>query len=307
MHVAIIGAGTLGTVYGVHLAHAGACVSFVVRSNHETPSRPALIENVSSRRQLSLPAPDKTTHVLPNTEVVLLCVRAENLNDVLDAHANASPAVPWISLTPLLPAALIRARDATRGRLVAAMPGVAAYQPEGSSVIRYWTPRWTPTLLDQSFATNAAVLRWVSLARTSGIPAQFASNVDKLNPATTITFLPLVLLLDLSGGTVQQALASGMLDIASKAVRECRSIANTIGQVPAWAATAANLMRPASLRATIAMATMTYPEAIRFVERHFGRKTHVQNLGLAQDVIALGMQHHLDVTNLRALVNHRER
>ena len=85
MHVAIIGMGALGRVYGVRLALRAACsVTFVVRTGHAAvPLSLTRIDGDHASEALSSPTLD--TRVPADADVVLVCVRAEQLDASLDA------------------------------------------------------------------------------------------------------------------------------------------------------------------------------------------------------------------------------
>jgi hypothetical protein len=110
-----------------------------------------------------------------------------------------------------------------------------------------------------------------------------------MNPATTMTFLPLVLLLDAAGGTVELALQQpALVKLALEAMQECSAAARNVGEVPRWAGLLGRFVGPRALRAGVAIAQRTFPESVLFVEKHFGSKTHVQNVLLAREVSSIG-------------------
>jgi hypothetical protein len=49
------------------------------------------------------------------------------------------------------------------------------------------------------------------------------------------------------------------------------------------------------------VAQRTFPESVQFVEQHFGKKTHAQNVLLAQEVVALGHQYALSIQAMTEL------
>jgi ketopantoate reductase len=287
-HLAILGAGALGSVYGVRLAAVRGTVSFVVRSERASASPPIEIQRVGTQDRVCLAQPSRVDHVPSDAAIIALAVRADNLDDALEALLIAAPPVPVISLTPLMPASLLRLRALLQDRLVVAMPGVVAY-PAPSGVIRYWLPGLAPTLIDDRAGADHAVRVLVQWMIDAGIPARLQPNVDTMNPATTMTFLPLVLLLDAAGGTVELALKQpALVKLALAAVQECRSVAQHVGEVPRWAGLLGRFVGPRALRAGVGIAQRTFPESVLFVEKHFGRKTHAQNVLLAREVISIG-------------------
>lgn len=302
-HLAIVGAGALASVYGVRLASHGTTISFVVRSHRVKDPTPMVIECISTRERLTLEHPVRVARFPPQCSCIALAVRAENLDDSLDALVRSAPDVPVISLTPLLPTALRRLRTVVGDRLVVAMPGVVAYA-DPSGTIRYWLPRVAPTMFDDRFAGNPAVRAAVDSLIAAGIPAKFESHVDTMNSATTITFLPLVLLLDAAGGTAARALEERtLLKLAFQAVAECRKAAGFVGDVPAWAHFLTRFVGPRTIRMGVALGQRASPESVRFVEQHFGSKTHEQNVVLAREVISIGGQFGVDMEAMRRLTD----
>ncbi|MBI5538078.1 MAG: hypothetical protein HY898_35480 [Deltaproteobacteria bacterium] len=300
-HIAFIGAGALASVYGVRLALRSATVSFVVRSQRVGDTSPLATECISTRERLTLDRPARAAAIPADCSCVALAVRAENLDATLESLVRSGPDVPVISLTPLLPAALRRLREAVGERLVVAMPGVVAYA-DASSTVRYWLPRVAPTMLDDRFAGNPSVRAVHDALLAAGIPAKFESNVDKMNSATTITFLPLVLLLDAAGGTAARALeAPALLKLAFQAVAECRNAARFVGEVPAWAHLLTRFVGPRTIRIGISLGQRASPESVRFVEQHFGTKTHEQNVLLAREVISIGTEYGVKMDAMRRL------
>src|SRR5579859_4098640 len=143
MHVSILGAGSLGRVYGARLAQeAGETVSFVVRADARTDA--IAIERVDGEAH-RLDRPAYVLAIPPDADIVLVCVRAEQLDEALRT-LEGGPQVPAVVLTPMLPADYARMRDRLGARLIAAMPGVTAYTRD---VTRYWLPRTATTLLDE--------------------------------------------------------------------------------------------------------------------------------------------------------------
>src|SRR5262249_55632040 len=88
MHIAIIGAGALGRIYGVRLAKSGDDVSFVVRSAHLADTGPIAIELVGGDYGPDvLEAPRRVDTPPPDADVIVLAVRFEHAlgPELLDA------------------------------------------------------------------------------------------------------------------------------------------------------------------------------------------------------------------------------
>jgi len=80
LKVAILGAGALGRVYGVRLAQAHD-VTFVMKKTHE--QEPFQIERVDSEESHTLEEPVCAHAVPAEANIVLVCVRAEQLDEAL--------------------------------------------------------------------------------------------------------------------------------------------------------------------------------------------------------------------------------
>lgn len=303
LHVAIVGAGALGSVYGVRLALHHCRVTFVVRPGREADLSPIRIQRVGSPEVLDLASPQRAASIPPDADVVALAVRADNIDDKLDALLCQGPNVPLLTLTPFLPASLERLRKLLGSRVVVAMPGVVAYAND-AGMVRYWLPRSQPTLIDDRAASDPVMKSLLDRLQNAGISARFEPRVDALNPATTLTFLPLVVVLDVAGGTADRAVADrALLSLALDAVAECRQAASFVGTTPAWAGLLARFVGPTAIRVGIGLARRTFPESVTFVERHFGSKTHAQNVLLAREGVELGRSHGLPMSALSRLAD----
>src|SRR5580704_19609424 len=99
MHVAIVGAGSLGRVFGVRLSHVGVDVDFVVRDAARSDA--IRIEEVKSGEAMAIEAPSRLRAIPPHADVVLLCVGGHQIDDALVAEVRAGPTVPVVAITPM--------------------------------------------------------------------------------------------------------------------------------------------------------------------------------------------------------------
>ncbi len=287
MRVAVVGAGALGRVYGVRLAAAGHDVTFVVRAARAATPRPFVLEraNADGRRD-RLDAPRLATEVPDDAEAAIVAVRVDHLDGDLSAVLRRAEGVALVVVTPLLPRAKADLDGALGRPVVAAQPGVVAYEND-AGVVRYWLPRVAPTRIEASGAPEAVVHLAQALDR-AGLPTRLEPGVTQSNPATTATFFPIVLALDAAGGTVDDVLARGdVLDAMFAALRETRALAGRLGTSAPWAGTLARFASPLTLRVGVRLARSMSPEGVAFAERHFGQKTHAQNLAVARALVAL--------------------
>ncbi len=289
MHVAVIGVGALGQVYGVLLAVRAACsVTFVVKpGRRSTPLRIARIDGDGSSIHLEKPVVD--TRVPDLADVILVCVRAEQLDEVLDDLLAVGPPVPIVMLTPMLPPDLERLVRVHGARIRAGMPGVAGYLTHDGSC-RYWMPRVAPTLIDAAPPVPTAVEDLVRTLQAAGFGARLEPGVRDTNPATTIRFIPLAMGMDAAGG-VEPLLADGdLLRITLDAVVEGTALAAQVGRTPRWIDLLARFAGPISLRLGVSLARSRVPEVLSYIEEHFGRKLHAQNLAMARAIVAMARE-----------------
>src|SRR5829696_10586410 len=105
MHITVVGAGTLGRVYGLRLAAGGDEVSFVVRPSRAIDSSPFVIEQINgAHRRDVLERPVRVVALPPRTQVVLVAVRSEQIDEPLAELLRVERAAPIVVLTPLMPA-----------------------------------------------------------------------------------------------------------------------------------------------------------------------------------------------------------
>jgi ketopantoate reductase len=302
VHVAVVGAGALGRVYGVRLARvANEEVTFVVRDVSPAASEPGtrgasarapfVLERVDQHDDvLRLDAPAVATEVPRNADLVLVCVRGEQLGAELEALLARGPDAPAVVLTPMMPGDYDRLRAALGTRVIAAMPGVVAYT-RADGIVRYWLPRVAPTLIETQDPPRDALRALERALERAGMRARHEEGVHASNPATTATFVPLAMALDVAGG-VDALLADGALvELALRAADEGRALAQRIGKVAGWAAILTKFVGKTTLKLGVGLAKRQAPEAVFYVEEHFGRKLHAQNVAMARAMVALAARH----------------
>lgn len=308
MHICVIGAGALGKVYGVRLAVGGERVSFLVRPERLSEKDPFSIELVTgTQRRDTIPQPTRVDTIPADADVVLITVRVDQIDDRLASLLASAPDVPVISLTPLLPKDYDRLDSMlkSRGKLVAAQAGVVAYERDG--IVRYWLPKVSPTLFDTE-PKNDAVPKLVDALSKAGVPAKMEASVRTSNPATSIAFFPLVLALDAAGGTADAVLASkDVLKDAFAAVKETRDLAERIGPVAPWAGLLLKFVNPLALKLGIRLAQKASAEAVHFVELHFGKKVHAQNVKMGHEIVELAREHGARISAFESLLAQAEK
>jgi ketopantoate reductase len=286
MHVGIVGEGALGAVYGVRLARAGLEAAFVVRPGRESDTRPIAIERVDGdRRRDAIDAPVRVTDVPAYADVVLVCVRADQLSGALVDLLRKAPDVPVVILTPMMPDSFARMRAGLGDRVYAAMPSAIAHRQ--GNVVRYWLPALGTTLVDEGRPTAPAVVSLVAHLNAAGVRARIEKAVHETNPATTACFIPLAMALDAAGSVTALLGDPALLAIALKSAAEGRALGHRIGNPAAWASFVSRFASPMMLGFGVRLARARSPEIMTYIEEHFGRKLHEQNVAMARTLIEL--------------------
>jgi 2-dehydropantoate 2-reductase len=303
MHVTIVGAGALGRVYGTRLSLAGVDVSFVVRPKDASSTEPFVIEQVNGARERHvLERPTRVTAIPRDTDAVLVTVRFDQLEGALTDDATQGD-TPVVVITPLLPEQRRALAKRLGERLVPAMPGVVSYA-SARGAIRYWIVGAMATLLDDGGAP-AAQNRRGELARhleRSGFPTRVEHDVASMNAATTVAFFPLVLAIDAGGGVDGVLGDRRLLEVAMDAAKESTRLAAKLGRVVPAANLLMKYVGPFTLRAGVALARRLYPEAVTFVDQHFGPKLRAQSVAMGEAVLELGREHGVEMRALGELV-----
>lgn len=309
MRIAIVGAGALGRAYGVRLALAGEQVRFVVRPARAAAPEPFVIEQVNGDKERSvLDHPELVTSIPSDTEIVVLAVHLDQLVEgappqdgtpVADLLA-AGPNVPVVTLMPLFPRQLAALEAAAKKKIYPGMPGVTGYIDE-RGVLRYWVPRSAMTFFDMRGARTSVEELARALTRIH-IPTQLERDVGSLNAATTIAFFPFTAALGI-GGSVDGVLASKeLMHVVVEAAKECEALAKKVGRVASWAVLLGRFIGPFTLKPGVTLARRIAPEAVRFVEAHFGAKLAQQHAVVGAAILALGRERGVAMPELTRLL-----
>lgn len=282
MHVCIVGAGALGSVYGARLARFGGCeISVVARS--AAPASRERLERVEDGEVLAWEVPPRVTHAPPAADVILAFVRYEQLS-TLPARLGDSKA-PVVVMTPMMPQDHAALAEPLGARLLTGMPSVVAYRNDAGA-IRYWLPRLATTFVEARESPGAEA-ELVARLRRAEIHAKLVPDVLERNVATTVSFIPIAMALD-AGGSAEALLGDdALLLLALAAAAEGRELGKKVGKAEAWASTLLRFVGPRTLKVGIGLARSRAPEAVLYAEQHFGRKLHAQNLAMAERMIEL--------------------
>ena len=285
MRVSIVGAGALGSVYGVRLACRGGCDVEVV-GRRDGPRRRIRLEREEDGEILEWTSPPQVDRVSATADVAIVCVRYEDLEGLVPRLSGTS-AVPVV-MTPMMPSDRDRLARALGRPLLAGMPSALAYETSAGG-IRYWLPRVATTWIERGSPPGPEQELTVRLNR-AGVSARQDGDVLARNAATTVSFVPLAMALDV-GGSVDAVLAdSALLSLAIDAAAEGRELGRNLGKAEAWASTVLRFAGPLALRLGVGVARSRSPEIITYVEKHFGRKLHAQNVVMAERIVALAAE-----------------
>ncbi len=285
MHVAILGAGALGTVYGARLALFGGCeVSVIARS--PGPSRRVRLERVENGDVTLWEMPARVDRAPRRADVVLACVRYEQL-DAISARLEGGSA-PVVVLTPMMLQDHARLSAALPGRVRAGMPSVVSYENDARAV-RYWLPRMATTLIESpgDAGPEPELVRRLERAE---IGARTHDDVLERNVATTVSFIPIAMALDVAGSIDGVLQDEELLTLALDAADEGRELGRAVGKAEAWAALLLRFVGPFTFKVGIGIARSRAQEAVRYVEQHFGRKLHAQNVAMAARIVDLAKE-----------------
>ena len=311
MRIAVVGAGALGSTYALKLSHV-AQVVLVVRDLARAPKHIVAERANKNGPTVEGQAPRAVRAVPDDVDAVLVAVRVDQLDDaLLEALARGGPPHRIVvTLTPLLPAVYDRVVTKLGDRLVVAMPGVVAYEPDHdpSSTtrrIRYWTPKASPTQLDARAPGDPSAKMIDDLAQTlvaAGLPAEVKAAVRTTNPATTLAFFPLLLGIQAAGGSIARLLDDGaLLRLALDAAKETRALAKTVGELAGFAGLLLSFAGPFTIRAGIKLVRSRAPESLVFLEKHFGGKLLGQNAVMLRAIETLAGERGVPIASLLRL------
>jgi ketopantoate reductase len=305
MRIAIVGAGARGRIYGVRLAEHHD-VAWVVRPHRASEAGPIRIESAGlfdEARQLD--APRRVTSIPDDTELALVTLRFDTLcrPDADLARALRAPkGAEVIMLAPVFPSQRPALEALIGGRYASAMPGVSGYlDPRG--VVRHWVPPLTPTTVDDG-GGEAGTLRTalVTALERVGLPARLAPDVEALDAATTTSFFPVITAVAVAGSLEALARDRALTSLVLAALAECRPIAARFGRAAPGLGPAMRLVSPLTLSAAVAVLSQVAPEALHFVDHHFGPKLGEQHRLMGELILEQATAFDLDARSLRELV-----
>jgi 2-dehydropantoate 2-reductase len=289
MHLAIVGAGALGLVFGGRLAlHGGIESTLIVRPHRASDDSPVILERVDGAQEHEVWRPERFAALPDHADVIMVCVRYEQVNDELFALLRGSEA-PVVMMTPMMPTTYQRAKKVLGDRLLAGMPGVVSYVNEAGAV-RYWLPRTAPVLVEEPRPRVPVVDELIAGLVKAGMKARLEMGVHETNPATTVIFAPLMMALDAAGSIDALIHDREILDLGLKAADEAVKLSERIGKAAPFTPLLLKFVGPLTLKAGIALGRARSPEAVHYVEEHFGHKLRAQHISMAEDIVALATE-----------------
>jgi ketopantoate reductase len=309
MRIAIVGAGALGRAYGVRLALAGEDVRFVVRPARAAAPEPFVLEQLSGDKEHhTLERPRLVTSVPEDIDLVVIAVHLDHVVEAAAPEGStrvadllaAAPNVPIVTLTPLFPSQLAALEAASGKAIFAGIPGVAGHIDERGT-LRYWVPRSAMTFFDAR-AAHTPVEELARRLTRAGIPTQLAADVGSLNAATTIAFFPFTAALGIAGSVDGVLASKEIIHAVIEAAKECDVLAKKVGRVASWAQLLGRFIGPFTLKPGIALARRIAPEAVRFVEAHFGSKLTAQHAVIGASILELGRERGVPMPELAKLL-----
>ena len=300
MRVAIVGAGALGSVYGARLRRFAGCeVSVVARA----PAPPSVVrlERVEDGEVLRWEVPARVTTAPSDADVILAFVRYEQLGSLPERVRGSS--APVVVMTPMMLADHAALSAALPDRVLTGMPSVVSYVNDAGAV-RYWLPQVATTFVEEGPGVAAELVKRLTRAE---IGAKLATDVLVRNVATTVSFIPLTMALDAAGSIDALLHDHALLGIAFHATDEGRELGRAVGKAEAWASTLLRFVGPMTLKMGVGLARSRAPEAVAYVEQHFGRKLHAQNVVMARRIIDLAVERGTPHEALNELLERLER
>jgi ketopantoate reductase len=304
MHVVLVGAGALGSVYGARLACLGGCQVDVV-ARLAAPAAIRRVECVHDGATLDWTIPARLDHTPTDADVILVCVRYEYLDSVVDRVAGGT--APVVLMTPLMPQDFARLSAVLSGRLVVGMPSSVAYE-NAAHAIRYWLPHGSTTLIEVDAAESRPELtELIAKLNSAGISARREASVLARSVATTMSILPLAMAVDIAGGLDAALADDALLSLAREAAEEGRRLGSSFGQAEPWASLVPRFAGPRMLRAAAALTRSHFPETMTYIDYHFTNKLHAQNLLLCARIMELAKQSGARCESLARLAGRLER
>jgi 2-dehydropantoate 2-reductase len=237
--VLVVGAGSVGQVFGYHLARGGARVTFFVRPQYrqaaargfplqplnrwrraKTPVLFTQFNVVSSTQELAVRRFDQVYLALPST-----AVRGSWLGELIASVADAS----LVSLQPdAQDHALIRAAGARPEALIYGAIALVSYAAPLPGETRFASPTtayWLPPFARSPFSGPAErTAQVVAALERGGLPARHHPDVESVLELPNAIGMTYLIALEAAGWSVRALAKSALLPLCMQAVREAIAI-----------------------------------------------------------------------------------
>jgi hypothetical protein len=287
--IAVLGAGPLGTLLAAQLRRGGAAVTLIRRDAERSIERFYLVPELwGAGFELELTC---TNDLALGFEVVVVAVRAEQLDDDLLTTLKASQAKCVLVFSPLLASALGVWRASLPG-LVVGMPVLAAEFSSGSkNHVHFWQMPSTVIERGPEAALTRAV---VSALRSGGAWVKWAHDAERRTLANTVALFPFHVAVFLKPCLGHWHADRDFRRELSDALTRSRKLAKCLGPVqPVLSLLLWWLSSSARVGLAVRVANGIAPRVCRFVERHFGAKLGRQHAVLAGEIARLAHSHAL--------------
>ncbi len=240
--VLLVGAGAVGTVYGYHLARAGAHVAYLVRAPRVEATRAGLVlyelrgKRRRNRRQFVPGAVHGSVAEAAACEYdqLWLCLSTAALERALEADLPRLLRMHQglvVTLQPGLHVPELLSDHVSADRLIDGGISMVAYQaplvsgevPEPG--IAYWLPFPSPF-------TGPGAEGLVSLLRTGGCPAAVRPHTRAMMAYGTATLNPLIVALQGAGWKLAQLRKGRWADLGAAACAQARAVTDAQVEVP---------------------------------------------------------------------------
>ena len=175
MHILVVGAGVIGTVYGAHLGAADHRISVLAHGERTAAiaARGLHARDIASGIETQTPAAVVTSAAEVDVDVVLVTLR----RDHLDSAAAALSGVPSDALVLFMgnnPAGRSGLPSASGAQVALGFPGVGGTMRD--DVVTYSTIAQQPTAIEAGDSPRLAAVADTLTAR--GLPVQRVSDMD---------------------------------------------------------------------------------------------------------------------------------
>lgn len=175
MHIVIVGAGVIGSVYGAHLGAAGHRISVLAHGERTTTvsAQGLRVRDVTTGSETYSPAELVSTVRQPDIDLVLVAVRREQLSAVAAALAEVPPGalVLFMGNNPSGRSGLPGLSEAS---VALGFPGVGGSYADG--LVTYYRIAQQPTAIEASDEPRLAALSGVLASR--GLAVQRVPDMD---------------------------------------------------------------------------------------------------------------------------------